>query len=121
MENYISGTGLAHLTLWKLNEDIPAHALADHPRAETVLGIWADLTAECLDTIQLLLDPDCIVLGGGVSNMPGIAERLAAALDRLHLGTARPPAIRVARHGDSSGARGAALLAQRETDVEPIP
>ncbi|NDR55324.1 ROK family protein [Aliiruegeria sabulilitoris] len=112
-ENYISGTGLARLAEWKLGKVVPANEIAGHSRAEEILEIWADLAAECLDTIQLLLDPDCIVIGGGVSNMPGISERLAAALEVLHLGNARIPAIRTARHGDSSGARGAALLARK--------
>jgi fructokinase len=57
-----------------------------------------------------VLDPDVIVLGGGVSNVPGLAEAASAAL---------PPhvfsdsvATRVVRnaHGDSSGVRGAAWL-----------
>jgi len=112
VENYISGTGLARIAGWKLGEEISAEDLAAHPRAEEILEIWVDLTADCLDTIQLMLDPDCIVLGGGLSNMVGVADRLARALAQLRLGSARLPAIRVAEHGDSSGARGAALVAQ---------
>ncbi len=116
MENYISGTGLARLAEWKLGEKLAARDLETHPRAQEVLAIWADLTADCLDTIQLLLDPDCIVLGGGVSNMPGAVERLQAAFGGLRLGSVRLPALRTALHGDSSGARGAALVAKMKTD-----
>lgn len=116
MENYASGTGLARLAKWKLGEDLTGAELAAHPRAEEVLEIWADLTADCLDTIQLLLDPDCIVLGGGLSNMAGVVERLETAFGALKLGTVRLPALRIARHGDSSGARGAALVARMQAE-----
>ncbi|MDV7141449.1 ROK family protein [Tropicimonas sp. TH_r6] len=114
MENYISGTGLARLAEWKLGETLTGRELEAHPRAEDVLTIWADLTADCLDTIQLLLDPDCIVFGGGVSNMPGAVERLEAAFGALRLGSVRLPTLRIAQHGDSSGARGAALVARMQ-------
>ena len=113
-ENYMSGTGLANLAEWKLGARISAHELAQAgtEEADEILSIWADLTGECLDTIQLMLDPDCIVLGGGLSNLPGVERRLTDALAKRRLGRVRLPSIRRARHGDSSGARGAALLAR---------
>lgn len=58
-----------------------------------------------------MLDPDCIVLGGGLSKMDGILDRLTPAFRSRLLGHTRLPALVLARHGDSSGARGMALLA----------
>lgn len=113
MENYVSGTGLANLAEWHLGERLPAEeiARAQTPGTERVMTIWEDLAGECLDAIQLLFDPDCIVIGGGLSRIAGVTERLSASLGQLRLGRARAPRITVALHGDSSGARGAALLA----------
>lgn len=116
MERYVSGTGLAALTQLKLgvalsNEELVGRAAQGDVDAVEVMNDWADLTAECLVTMQLVLDPDCIVLGGGLSNIAGVAEQLSAAFEKRRLGTTRIPPIRTARFGDSSGARGVALFA----------
>lgn len=117
-ENYTSGTGLRRIAEWAgLSDPDPVHVAAcaaTDPEAARVMAIWADLTAEMLYSAQLMLDPQVIVLGGGLSNIPGIAERLSAALMMLRLGQAQLPDIRIARHGDSSGARGAALMARMD-------
>lgn len=115
-ENYVSGSGLRRLAQWAgLAEPEPAKVAAQaarDPAAARVMAIWADLAGEMLYAAQMMLDPQVIVLGGGLSNIPGLPGMLADALTRLRLGQARLPDIRVARHGDSSGARGAALMAQ---------
>ena len=107
VETLISGTGLATLAGHVTGTPTPADAQRD----ERVLSIWADLAGDTLATIQMLLDPDAIVLGGGLSRMPDVVARLTAGLAANRLGTARAPLLLVAQHGDSSGARGAALLA----------
>lgn len=114
VENYVSGTGIANLAEWKLGQRGQAEELAASadPGAAEVMDIWADIAGDCLHAIQIMLDPDCIVLGGGLSNLPGIEGTLTESLRRQRLGTARLPEILVAAHGDSSGARGAALIAR---------
>jgi N-acetylglucosamine kinase len=116
-ETAISGTGLARIARWKLGADIATRDLPAHPRADEVMEIWADLAAECFQTVQLMLDPDSIVLGGGLSNLPGVLDRLNAAFARYRFGPVRQPVLRIARHGDSSGARGVALYARKETSA----
>ena len=113
VEAYVSGTGLAALWRLRTGGQSPAEEVAASadPAAQEVLAVWADLAGEVLAGLHLVLDPGCVVLGGGLSRMAGVELRLAEALARHRLGTAGIPAIRVARHGDSSGARGAALLA----------
>ena len=106
-EGYLSGTGLSNIAEWRLGRRVPA----DEIRDESVLGIWADIAGECLAALQLLLDPEAIVLGGGVSGMAGIEDRLSDALAAHALAGARAPRIVRAVHGDASGARGAALMA----------
>ena len=109
-EAYVSGPGLGRLALWRTGEARGPEALAAHD-PQGVLEVWADLMGEVLRTLHLTLDPGCVVLGGGLSNLPDAAGRLAAALERHRLGPARLPAIRPARFGPTSGARGMALLA----------
>ena len=57
-----------------------------------------------------LLDPDVIVLGGGLSNIGRLYRNLPALLDSRCFSDAIATPIRPARHGDSSGVRGAAWL-----------
>ena len=112
VETYLSGPGLAALAQRVLGRPLPAQTMAiGDPGAKEVLALWTDLAGEGLSAVPALLAPDLIVLGGGLSNMPGIAERLSDGLARHLLPGAALPAIRLAAHGDSSGARGAALVA----------
>lgn len=115
IEAYVAGPGLSRLAgHMGLGRVAPADlgARAGDPAVEAVLTAWADLAAEALEVLQMTIDPTIVVLGGGLSRMPGIVERLEAALPaRLMPGTPRP-VLRVARHGDASGVRGAALLAR---------
>lgn len=107
VETYLSGNGLSNIAAWKTGTRTPAQEVT----SEEVLGIWVDVAGDTLATIQNILDPHCIVLGGGVSNMAGLVDRLSAALGDHRLSGARAPLLTLAQHGDSSGARGAALLA----------
>ena len=108
IETYVSGTGMANIAQALTGTRTRAE---DGPDAAT-LAAWTTCAGEALAAIQILLDPACIVLGGGLSRMEGIAARLTDALAAARLGDARLPAIRVAQHGDASGARGAALVAR---------
>jgi fructokinase len=57
-----------------------------------------------------VLDPDVIVLGGGMSNVRELYERLPAAIAPHVFSDVFETPIRPAMHGDSSGVRGAAWL-----------
>jgi N-acetylglucosamine kinase len=90
---------------------IAERAAQDDPLAKDVLTVWADILCELLRSIQATVDPDCIVLGGGLSRMIGVADLLVERMPFHMIGGMRLPAIRIARFGDSSGVRGAAMLA----------
>lgn len=107
VERYVSGTGLSAIAEARLGRRLDAAEIRD----ERVLDAWAAVAGDMLAAIQLTLDPDVIVLGGGLSNMAGIEGRLSDALAASSLPSARAPRILRAAHGDSSGARGAALMA----------
>lgn len=114
-ETLMSGPGISRLAKGLIGrelqaQEIAAHAASDHD-LQRVLDAWAGITCELFRTIQSTIDPDCIVLGGGVSRIPGVLDLLSRHMpDHLIEGT-RPPVIALAKYGDSSGVRGAAMLA----------
>ncbi len=114
-ETLIAGPGLARIHHLKTGrtatpEDIVASRAAD-AAAQAVWDIWCALAAELIHTLCLTVDPDCIVLAGGLSRAPGLLDDLTAALQRAQLPGYGSPVLRLAEGGDTTGARGAALAA----------
>jgi fructokinase len=91
--------------------DIAVRAAAGTDQhAVDTLDWFVHALARSLSVVVNIIDPHAIVLGGGVSNIPGLAERVQAALPALVFSDeCRTPVLRAA-HGDSSGIRGAAML-----------
>lgn len=89
-----------------------AAAAADDPIAARCLERYCDRLARALATVINLLDPDAIVLGGGLSRIDQLYQRVPL-LWRGHV-FSEPEHIRTRllppRFGDSSGVRGAAWL-----------
>ncbi len=115
IESWISGPAVAadhqRVTSHELaTPDMFAAAEAGEREALATRARWINRTARSLATVINLLDPDVIVLGGGLSNVPRIADDVTAQLpawvfsDRVRTSVVRN------RHGDSSGVRGAAWL-----------
>jgi fructokinase len=94
--------------------EIAAAAEAGDPAAEDTLDRWLDRLARALAGVINLLDPDVIVLGGGLSRIDRIYQELPQRCRPwiFSAGGDEPLRTRVlpARHGDSSGVRGAAWL-----------
>ncbi len=89
---------------------LPARAAAGDTRARAALARHADRLARGLAQVINLLDPDVVVLGGGLSNMDHLYEQLPALLARhVFSDIVTTPVLRNV-HGDSSGVRGAAWL-----------
>jgi fructokinase len=63
-----------------------------------------------LAAVVNLLDPDVIVLGGGMSNLPGLEHAAAESMRPFVFSDVVDTVIRRNVHGDSSGVRGAAWL-----------
>jgi predicted NBD/HSP70 family sugar kinase len=115
-ESYVSGPGITALARHTLGHtisppDIAAGAAAGDPDLARIMKIWLELAAEVLQIIQVALDPDCVVLGGGLSKFPNLVPQLAAELERIKLPGSRAPRLALAKFGDSSGTRGAAIIA----------
>jgi fructokinase len=127
IETYLSGPGISRDHREATGEDLDAAAIAaraaDGDRAsEATLARHEERLARALATVINLLDPDVIVLGGGLSNLGrlyrGVPERWGAWVFSDRVDTAlRPP-----KHGDASGVRGAAWLWDAaEDDGKPSP
>ena len=112
IETWLSGTGIqAHFGDSSIcAADIVSRAEAGDDIAERYLQRVEDRMARAFATIINVLDPDVVVLGGGVSNI----ERFYASVPRLlpKYVFSEYVATRFVRnvHGDSSGVRGAAWL-----------
>ncbi|PWE16479.1 fructokinase [Marinicauda salina] len=91
-------------------EEIVEAASAGDSLARDALARHRDRLARSLATVVNILDPEAIVLGGGLSNLPGIAEDLNARLADWAFTDELRVDVRRNAHGDSSGVRGAAWL-----------
>ena len=97
--------------------DVPAivrAAEAGDPACRTALERHAERLGRSLATVINLLDPDVVVLAGGLSRLPKLAVRLPSLWTPWVFGARHGAEVRtrvaLARHGDASGVRGAAWL-----------
>jgi fructokinase len=115
IESFLSGPGLAfdHGQATGETADaatIAARAAAGDAAAETSLARYEDRLARALATVMNLLDPDIIVLGGGLGQIARLYENVPRLWGNYvfsdHIATRLVPPS----HGDASGVRGAAWL-----------
>ena len=85
-------------------------ARAGDPDARAALDRYIDRLGRGLAMVCDVLDPDVIVLGGGMSNVGEIYGPLPGVIARHIFSDSFETPIRPAAHGDSSGVRGAAWL-----------
>lgn len=115
LEVFISGTGF-----WKDFEclygetlrgpDIMARVAQGDKDAEACIQRYEDRLARALASIVNMLDPDIIVLGGGMSNVERLYQNVPTLMKKWVLGGECDTPIVKAKYGDSSGVRGAAWL-----------
>lgn len=119
VETLISGSGLSrrHLELTgraRSAEAIFAAAAAGDPVATDIVARFHEDFGRALANVVNTLDPDVIVLGGGLSNLDTLYDRGVAAIRRHVFGDVfTTPVVRHAL-GDSAGVIGAALLGASE-------
>ncbi len=115
IETYLSGGALAKDHQFRtgtiLNaEEIVEKAETGDAEAQRSLEIYADRLAQALAVVVNIVDPDAIVLGGGVSNILSLYDSLPPLLSRYAFADGVTTKVLRAMHGDSSGVRGAAWL-----------
>ena len=91
-------------------QEIVAKAAAGEAAAEAALARHEDRLARGLAQVINILDPDVIVLGGGLSNLERLYRNLPGLIPALVFSDRITTEIRPPHHGDSSGVRGAAWL-----------
>lgn len=115
IETFISGTGFAidyqRLSGHSLKgSEIMQRVGERDPLAELALSRYEVRLAKSLAHVVNILDPDVIVLGGGMSNVGRLYQTVPTLLKSWVFGGECETPIRKAAHGDSSGVRGAAWL-----------
>jgi fructokinase len=115
IETFLSGPGLAADHARRTQEPLDADAIATRaaagdPAAQATLTRHAHRFAKALAGIINMLDPDVIVLGGGVSNLPNLHTAIPESWPPFVFSDQVATRVVPAKHGDSSGVRGAARL-----------
>src|SRR5262249_36096764 len=90
--------------------EIAAAARQGDGEAAAALARYLDRLGRGLAGVCNVIDPDVIVLGGGMSNGPGLYARLPEEIGRWIFSDVCSTRIVPAKYGDSSGVRGAAML-----------
>ncbi len=123
IEAWISGTGLAADFKRRTGRDlhgpdIGAAADAGDNQARAVMEDFYDRFARSVAGVVNILDPDAIVIGGGLSNIDRLYAELPARVEAYAFTPEGPSRIVKNLHGDSSGVRGAAWLwSEAEADA----
>ncbi len=115
IEGFLSGPGIARDHAERgggvLTPDaIAARAEAGEPACVETIARYEDRLARALATVINILDPDAIVLGGGLSNIRRLYANVPRLWQRWVFSDRADTPLRPNRHGDSSGVRGAAWL-----------
>lgn len=113
IEAYLSGPALARQYASGGGVDaaeIATRAVAGEGRAQAVLQAYGDRLARALAGVINLLDPQVIVLGGGLSNLDWFYQEVPQRWGAHIFSDSVRTRLVKAMHGDSSGVRGAAWL-----------
>lgn len=116
LETYISGTGFVRSYEARIGQpgalSVEEIMAFDDENSRACYQIYCDRLARGLSTLINIMDPDVIVLGGGMSNIKSLYEDVPPLLADYVFSDFVSTPIMPARFGDSSGARGAAWLWQ---------
>ena len=115
IETFLSGAGLTREYFSLSQKELPAEQIAageeaGEPYAVRSLAMYKHRLARSLAALVNILDPDVIVLGGGISNISSIYDGLPELIGQHAFSDGIRTTVVRAAHGDSSGVRGAAWL-----------
>jgi fructokinase len=115
IEKWISGVGFKtdynHVTGENLStHDIVAAAYKGEPKAKAALDRYYDRFARAVSGVIDIIDPDIIVVGGGMSNVDTLYTEVPKIWEKYIFSDTVDTQIVKAKFGDSSGIRGAAWL-----------
>ncbi len=115
IETFLSGPGMARDHLHHTGQILDAAAIVQqaeqgNPDCLATLQRYEDRLARALAHVINILDPDVIVLGGGMSNIRRLYETVPQLWGQYVFSDRVDTQLTANRHGDSSGVRGAAWL-----------
>ncbi|HYN03740.1 MAG TPA: ROK family protein [Vicinamibacteria bacterium] len=115
VEAFLSGPGLARDFRQATGEDVAAPEIAARAgrgdaAATAALERYEDRMARALAVVLNILDPDVVVLGGGMSQVARLYESVPRLWQEWAFSDRVDTVLRPPLHGDSSGVRGAAWL-----------
>jgi fructokinase len=122
IETFLSGPGMAAEYVRRggahiKSEEIVARAAQGESVASDVVDTWERRLARALASVINVIDPDVIVVGGGLSRVDRLYERVPSYWRPWVFSDSVRTALRPAAFGDASGVRGAAWLWDREETV----
>ena len=115
LETWVSGSGLQRDHLERTGQALDAPGIVAAARVGEAASVesldrYVDRLGRAIAMITNLVDPDVFVLGGGMSNVSELYERLPAVVERYAFSDYWAGLIAPAVWGDASGVRGAARL-----------
>jgi fructokinase len=115
IETYLSGPALARDHRRHQAADLSAASIAERaaagdPACSASLERYVQRLGRALAGVINILDPEVIVLGGGLSNIRQLYQRLPACCAPYVFAETCSTSFVAPQHGDSSGVRGAAWL-----------
>ncbi len=115
IETFLSGPGFSARHFEQHGEklspqEIAANARSGDRRALASLDLYTDRMARAIASIINIIDPDVIVLGGGLSNMEALYHMVPQRWNDYVFSDRVDTRLVRNQHGDSSGVRGAAWL-----------
>lgn len=124
LENWLSGPALAADHERHTGQHLDAVAIVaamrrGEPGARASFARYVDRLARSLAFVTNLLDPDVIVCGGGLSNVDEIYAQVPPQVPKWVFSDQVVTPLRKAKHGDSSGVRGAAWLWRGDAESCP--
>jgi fructokinase len=115
IETFLSGPGLEKRYQRRFGQNLSSEQIVTAARAGDsgcahALDRYYDEFTRALAHVINIIDPDMIVLGGGMSNIAEIYQQIPSRLPQYVFSDCVTTPIVAAEHGDSSGVFGAALL-----------
>ena len=112
IETFLSGVGLAltNHVLWSEALDARTIAASSEERHALTMELYFHMLARSLAQVLNLLDPDVVVVGGGISRIATLYDWVASLWHPYVFSDIVTTPVVPARHGAASGVRGAARL-----------
>ena len=115
IETFLSGPGLSRDFKTATGQELKAHEVAElaftgDAAAEACMVRYERRMAKSLAMVISILDPEVIVMGGGVSNIDRLYDNVPGLMQEFAFSDQLSTKLVKAKHGDSSGVRGAAWL-----------